>query len=110
MSALDRDLMLVALWVVIAMTFACLFGFVLARKIYGKTTLTAPSGKGWEVLTEEAQAQALACLAQTDKAIAVMRQYQEVIQRLQLENARLQAELTEKDIPHNETDSPHAGR
>ena len=55
------------------------------------------SGKGWELLVEEAQTQALTCLEQTNQAILAMRRSAELVQKLQLENARLQAELAQKD-------------
>ena len=61
------------------------------------------SGKGWELLVEEAQTQALTCLEQTNQAILAMRRSAELAQRLQLENARLQAELAAKDTPEQPT-------
>jgi hypothetical protein len=99
MSSLDREGLLLAIWILIAMAFSCAFGFVLAGKISKPSTLIKPSGKGWEILVEEAQAVTRRAVEDLQLANTTIRVQRREIAELKFENIRLQAELTEKDIP-----------
>ena len=62
------------------------------------TTDTPPSGKGWEILVEEAQAVARRAVEDLQLANTAIRVQRREIAELKFENIRLQAELAEKDI------------
>ena len=62
-------------------------------------TVTPPSGKGWEILVEEAQAVARRAVEDLQLANTAIRVQRREIAELKFENIRLQAELAEKDMP-----------
>ena len=63
-----------------------------------KAILAHSSGKGWEILVEEAQAVARRAVEDLQLANTAIRVQRREIAELKFENIRLQAELTEKDI------------
>ena len=63
-----------------------------------KAILAHSSGKGWEILVEEAQAVARRAVEDLQLANTAIRVQRREIAELKFENIRLQAELTKKDI------------